>query len=200
MSEHIKKALNNTLTYSEYRKLVKDLIEKKSSTSGGTDEYMLNYSILNDKRMDRLDKKAILDDKTAKNIQPANKQTWLVLTEGWCGDAAQNIPYLNKLAEENPNIELKLVLRDQNIELMNDFLTNGGQAIPKLISLDEKNNVLFSWGPRPTNAAKLIHDYKAEHGVVDAQIKKDLQIWYNKNKGADVYNDLVELTSVKVES
>lgn len=200
MNEYIKKALNNTLTYSGYRKLVKDLIKDKSSTSGGKDEYMLNYSILNDKRMDRLDKKAILDDETAKNIQLAGKQTWLVLTEGWCGDAAQNIPYLNKLAQENPNIELKLVLRDQNNELMNDFLTNGGQAIPKLISLDENNNVLFSWGPRPTNAAKLISDYKAEHGVVDAQIKKDLQIWYNKNKGADVYSDLVELTSVKAES
>lgn len=200
MNEYIKKALNNTLTYSGYRKLVKDLIKDKSSTSGGKDEYMLNYSILNDKRMDRLDKKAILDEETAQKIKLLEKQTWLILTEGWCGDAAQNIPYLNKLAQENPNIELKLVLRDQNIELMNDFLTNGGQSIPKLISLDENNDVLFSWGPRPTNAAKLISDYKAEHGVVDAQIKKDLQIWYNKNKGADVYSDLVELTSVKAES
>jgi hypothetical protein len=140
-----------------------------------------------------LDKTFKLDEEVKQKVKTIeNKVTWVVLTEGWCGDAAQNIPIINKIAEENENIELKLVLRDENPELINEFLTNGNQSIPKLIQIED-GKVTKKWGPRPSIATKMIADYKAEHGVVDAEIKKDLQLWYNKDKGLNTVDDIMEL-------
>jgi hypothetical protein len=102
---------------------------------------------------------------------------------------------LSKMANENENVDLKLVLRDENLELMDEFLTNGGRSIPKLIALDEEKNVLFTWGPRPSVATKMIADYKEANGVVDAKVKEDLQRWYNKDKGVNVQEDIISLLS-----
>ena len=194
MKEVIEKSLEGALTYSEYRTLVSDLLEENKSTGENQSEALYNYSFLNDRRMKRLDKTSKLTEDTLTKIKDVEeKQTWIVLTEGWCGDAAHNIPVLNKMAEENPNIDLQLVLRDENLDLMDNFLTNGGRSIPKLIAVDQNKEVLFTWGPRPSVATKMIADYKAEHGVVDADVKKDLQVWYNKNKGTNVQEDILDL-------
>ncbi|WP_299835089.1 thioredoxin family protein [uncultured Tenacibaculum sp.] len=194
MKEVIEKSLESALTYSEYRTLVSDLLEENKSTGENQSEALYNYSFLNDRRMKRLDKTSKLTEDTLTKIKDVEeKQTWIVLTEGWCGDAAHNIPVLNKMAEENPNIDLQLVLRDENLDLMDNFLTNGGRSIPKLIAVDQNKEVLFTWGPRPSVATKMIADYKAEHGVVDADVKKDLQVWYNKNKGTNVQEDILDL-------
>ena len=140
-----------------------------------------------------MDKTIKLSEETLQEFQKISEpKTWLVLTEGWCGDAAQNLPVINKLAETNSNINLRIVLRDENPELMNEFLTNGNQAIPKLIQL-ENEKVTKTWGPRPTIATKMVVDYKAKHGQLDADFKKDLQVWYNKNKSENVIEDLSEL-------
>ena len=134
--------------------------------------------------MKRLDKTIQLTEETIAKIKDVKEpQTWLVLTEGWCGDAAQNIPVIHKIAAENPNINFKLVLRDENLELMDAFLTNGGRSIPKLIVLNEEKEVINTWGPRPTTATQMVADYKAKNGSLDAEFKENLQVWYNKNKG-----------------
>jgi hypothetical protein len=149
---------------------------------------------LNSTRMKRLDKTIKIHDKTNAEIQKIKKPTtWLVLTEGWCGDAAQNLPVINKMADLNDNITLKIVLRDENLDLMDLFLTNGARAIPKLIVLDKDNNLLDTWGPRPAVATKMVADYKTEHGALDAQLKEDLQVWYNKDKGKSTQDDFIKL-------
>ncbi|WP_299108228.1 thioredoxin family protein [uncultured Tenacibaculum sp.] len=194
MKEIITEALSKSINYSDYRKLVSDLLEEGKSTGLNQSEALLNYSMLNDRRMKRLDKTVKLTTTTKEAATSLEvPQTWLVLTEGWCGDAAQNIPVLNKIAEENKNISLQLVLRDEHPELMDAFLTNGGRAIPKMIVLDEAKNVIDTWGPRPSTATKMVSDYKEEHGGLDADFKKDLQVWYNKNKGENVQEDVIEI-------
>ena len=196
MKEVIDSSLKKGISYTEYRDLVSDLLKEQKSTGPNQSEALYNYSLLNDRRMKRLDKTSKLTEETIENVKKINQpQTWLVLTEGWCGDAAQNLPILSKMAEENENVDLKLVLRDENLELMDAFLTNGGRSIPKLIALDENKNVLFTWGPRPSVATKMITDYKEQNGVVDAKIKEDLQRWYNKDKGINVQEDLISLLS-----
>ena len=196
MKEVIDSSLKKGISYTEYRDLVSDLLKVQKSTGPNQSEALYNYSLLNDRRMKRLDKTSKLTEETIENVKKISQpQTWLVLTEGWCGDAAQNLPVLNKIAEENENVDLKLVLRDENLELMDVFLTNGGRSIPKLIALDENKNVLFTWGPRPSVATKMITDYKEQNGVVDAKIKEDLQRWYNKDKGINVQEDLISLLS-----
>ena len=194
MKKIIEKSLKTAISYSGYRSLVKNLLIKGKSTGTEQSEDLTNYSMLNDRRMKRLDKTIKISEETIQEFQKVKRpQTWLVLTEGWCGDAAQSLPILNKIASDTANIDLKIVLRDENLDLMDLFLTNGGRSIPKLIVLDKDNNVLDFWGPRPTIATKMVTDYKEKNGILDPQFKQDLQVWYNKDKGKSVQNDFVNL-------
>ena len=194
MKEIIEESLKNAITYKSYKDLVSNLLFEGKSTGPIQSEALTNYSLLNDRRMKRLDKTIIILEKTINKITTVTKtQTWLIITEGWCGDAAQNIPVINKMAELNKNIQLKLVLRDEHLTLMDLFLTNGGRSIPKLIALDKNNNILFTWGPRPTVATNMVAEYKEKHGSLDAKFKQDLQIWYNKDKGKSVQEDFIRL-------
>jgi hypothetical protein len=100
------------------------------------------------------------------------------------------------MAELSDRIDLRIVLRDDNKDLMDLFLTNGSQSIPKLIVLEtETKEVLADWGPRPEPARKLIADYKALNGVVDEPIKIELQKWYLHDKGLTTQREIMELMS-----
>ncbi|KGL58748.1 thioredoxin family protein [Polaribacter sp. Hel1_85] len=194
MKNIIEKSLENSYTYQEFRDLVSNLLTENKSTGHIQSEALTGFSMLNDRRMKRLDKTIKISDTTFTEMNSIDEpQTWLVIAEGWCGDAAQNVPIIHKIAETSNLIDFKIVLRDDNEELMDLFLTNGGKAIPKLIALDKDNNVIDTWGPRPTVATKMVADYKAEHGVIDAQFKQDLQVWYNKDKGQSLQEDFVQL-------
>mgnify|MGYP001575472901 FL=1 len=194
MKQLIAKSLENAISYSEYRTLVHDLLTDGKSTGPVQSEALTNYSLLNDRRMKRLDKTIKISNQTKAVFKSiTEKQTWLLLSEGWCGDAAQNLPVIHKLATENKNITLKIILRDEHLAVMDLFLTNGGRSIPKVIVLDAENNVQHTWGPRPTLATKIMADYKAKKGSIDAQFKQDLQVWYNKNKGQSVQEDFVNM-------
>ncbi|MEN8966116.1 MAG: thioredoxin family protein [Polaribacter sp.] len=194
MKNSLEKSLQNAISYETYRTLVSNLLANGKATGPLQSEALTNYSLLNDRRMKRLDKTLQISEDTITTINSIKEpQTWLTITEGWCGDAAQNLPVINKIAAINPNINLKVVLRDENLELMDLFLTNGGRAIPKLIALDAEHNVIFTWGPRPSVATKMVVDYKAKNGNLDAQFKQDLQVWYNKDKGKSVQEDIVRL-------
>ena len=196
MKKIIENSLKTAISYSDYRSLVSNLLIKGKSTGPEQSDDLTNYSKLNDRRMKRLDKTIKISEETIQEFQKVKQpQTWLVLTEGWCGDAAQNLPILNKIASDTANIDLKIVLRDENLDLMGLFLTNGGRNIPKLIALDKDNNVLDLWGPRPTVATKMVIDYKEKNGALDPQFKQDLQVWYNKDKGKSVQEDFVNLVA-----
>jgi len=194
MNNLINESILKGLPYDTYRNVIKDLLNQGKSTGPNQSEDLLNYSKLNDKRMDRLDKTLKISEETRSALKDFNNNyTFLVISEGWCGDAAQVLPVLNKIAESSSNIDLKIVLRDENEELMNKFLTNNSKSIPKIIVLDSANNVINSWGPRPSIATKMVQDYKTAHGVLDANFKKDLQLWYNKDKGQNTQNDIIQL-------
>jgi len=187
----IQNALKNSLSYKDFKNLVNNLIDKGQSTGHTQNEDMLHYSKLSVRRMKRWDKTFKLSDSDKNFFENISKpKTFLVLAEGWCGDAAHALPIINTIAEASPNIELKIVLRDDNDELMQEFLTNGGKAIPKLIALDDDNNVLFTWGPRPTEATEMVKAYKDKHGQLTPEFKEDLQKWYNKDKGQSTVKDI----------
>lgn len=192
INQTIEESLKKSLSYQEYRQLVEELSLKNSTTGNEKSETLAEYTRLNDKRMKRWDKTLKIPQETVQSIKKVNKKmTWIVLTESWCGDAAHIVPVINKVAEINGNIDLRLVLRDQNEDLMNAFLTDGGQAIPKLISIDrETGKVINSFGPRPLEVTKLVNDYKATYGSLTQEFKKDLQVWYNKDKGQNTISDL----------
>ena len=191
-------SLSNGISYSDYRTLVKTLVENKSTTGHDKSEAMANYTMLNDRRMNRWDKMVKVSDEAKRRLSNFDGNiTWLVITESWCGDAAHVVPVIYKIADLHNGIGLKLVMRDDNEALMNQFLTNGGKAIPKLIMIDNTSgNVLDTFGPRPSAATKMVQDYKAEHGKLTSEFKEDLQRWYNKDKGQTVIDDLLKLLKV----
>lgn len=195
MKEIIKNGLKHSLSYTQYRELMSSLLEEGKSTGPNQSESKTEFSKLNDRRMHRLDKKLVLSE-AAKECLMNLEDTFIfmVITEGWCGDSAQVLPMINKVAEGSENLDLRIVLRDENEAVMNQFLTNGSKSVPKLIILEKDTlNVIKTWGPRPKEAAKLVTDYKEKHGVVDAQVKKDLQIWYNKDKGLSTEKEIMSV-------
>jgi thiol-disulfide isomerase/thioredoxin len=197
MNDIIKESLNKSQSYQDYRDMVKHLVENNSTTGNDKSEAMINYTMLNDRRMKRWDKTVKVSEEIEKRIAKFNEKiTWLVLTESWCGDAAHLMPVMNKIAELNENIDFKVILRDENDELMNQFLTNGSKSIPKLIVLDdETGDVLNSYGPRPNEATKMVSDYKNDYGKLTPEFKEDLQRWYNKDKGQSTLKDLTAMLS-----
>ena len=194
IKKSIEKGLQKAISYSSYRNLISDLIASGKSSGPIQSEDLLNYSMLNDRRMTRLDKTIQLRQETLLTVKKIDKPiTWLVLSEGWCGDAAQTLPVINKIANESDLITLKIIFRDEHEELMNYFLTNGGKSIPKLLVLNSENEVLNTWGPRPDKATKMVKDYKNKHGQLDATFKQELQVWYNKDKGVNIQENMLGL-------
>ena len=194
MKSIIQSAIQNSHSYNEYRTIVSKLISEGKSTGHEQSADLLHYSELNEVRMKRLEKTLKLDGEVEKALQNLkSKQTWLVIAEGWCGDAAQILPIIKLMADSSENIELKIVLRDENENLINQYLTNGSRSIPKLIILDENLEVINHWGPRPEAAKNLIIDYKAQHGIVDEPAKIALQKWYLDDKGISTQKEIVAM-------
>lgn len=200
MKKIIQNSLKTAHSYTEYKEMVLQLINEGKSTGNSQNENLYNYTKLNNQRMKRLDKQTKLsEDALGKTKRIQKEFTWLVLTESWCGDAAQTLPVINKFAEANERIYLKVVLRDENEDLMNQFLTNGSKSIPKLIVLDNSSNqVVGSWGPRSEVASKMVSDYKNKNGKIDDQFKTDLQNWYNADKGANIEKELVDIINALI--
>lgn len=187
----IQNALNNSLSYQGFKTLVNDLIDKGQSTGHTQNEDMFNYSKLSVRRIKRWDKTFKFSESDKNFFENLSQPvTFLVLAEGWCGDAAHALPIINAVAEASSNLKLKVVLRDDNDELMQEFLTNGGKSIPKLIALNSENKVLFTWGPRPTQATEMVKAYKDQYGQLTPEFKEDLQKWYNKDKGQSTVKDI----------
>lgn len=195
MKTIIAKSLLNSHSYSGYRKIVSDLLLEGKSSGNDQSEALTNYSMLNETRMNRLEKTiGVPLENQQRLVALKNEYIWLIIAEGWCGDAAQLLPIFNKMASETNKIEIKIVFRDENEDLMNQFLTNGSKSIPKLIVLDKNTfNVEGNWGPRPRGATELIKNYKAEFGVVDEAAKTQLQLWYLHDKGLSTQHELITL-------
>ena len=194
----IEEGLTKGISYSQYRDEVSNFVDNEDTSGPNKTEALINYTMLNDRRMKRWDKTIKVSDEVKARVENfKGNVTWLVLTESWCGDAAHVLPFVNKVAELSDHIELKLLYRDENEVLMDAFLTNGGRSIPKLIMIDNTSgNVLDTYGPRPSIATQLVIDHKEKHGVLLPEFKEELQLWYNKDKGHTTIQDLLKLLKV----
>lgn len=195
MKTTIAKALFNSHPYLEYRKLVSDLLIENKSTGHEQSQDLTHYSSLNETRMHRLDKTMKLSDEIILQLKALKGEyIWLVITEGWCGDAAQILPIVNKMAIDSGKIDLRIVLRDDNDDLMKMFLTNNSKSIPIVIIVDKNTGELVGhWGPRPKGAVELIQNYKKEFGFIDETAKTNLQMWYLQDKGLSTQKELIDL-------
>ena len=139
MKVAVAQGLLNSHSYTKYRAIVTDLLSQGKVSGHQQSADLVHYTELNEVRMNRLDKKMEITEEVVQKLLQLKKQyIWLVLAEGWCGDAAQLLPIMNKMANFSQHIDLKIAFRDKNESLMNMFLTNGNKAIPKLIVLDKE--------------------------------------------------------------
>ena len=181
----------NIYTYEGYRTLLDELMAEGKTTGEDHSEEMLEYAKMNIVRMNRWDKTAKLADNLKSALLNTPKQTWLVINEGWCGDAAQNLPIISKMADFAFNVDLKIILRDENLDIMDDYLTKGGRSIPKLIAIDENNEVIFTWGPRPQKMQDQVLQLKAAGEDYAQEVHK----MYAKDRAASIQIEFAEALS-----
>lgn len=180
--------LQKGIGYDQYKhQMAADLVNN-------ADPKIKEYIHLNQHRMSRVEKTYTVSEalmQQAKNLP--HKTYWLILTEHWCGDAAQTLPAFQKVAELSKGmIEMKLVYRDQNPELMDAYLTGESRSIPKLIQLDAHYNVTGVWGPRPSEAQKLVKTLKANPATA-ATYSTELHKWYAQNKQQALASEITQL-------
>jgi hypothetical protein len=191
-------SLQNPLNYSRYKELITTLAEQNKCT-GEQIEEKIKATTINVQRIKRLDKQTeIVDDLKLKVKELSEKQIWVILVESWCGDAAQCLPVIAKIAELNTNIDLKIILRDENLNIMDQFLTNGSRSIPKLIII-EKDEIIDTWGPRPKGIQKMVLEYKqANPNATHDEFVNNLHLWYARDKTLSIQNDFIELLTNKI--
>jgi hypothetical protein len=185
-------ALANVYTYPQYRSMIEDLLKNNQTTGNDQSEGYVDYTRQNVHRMNRMEQWVKIPEDLS--ILITRPYQWLVLSEAWCGDASQNVPVMAALAKALPNIDLKIVLRDEHPALMAHFLTNGGKAIPKLIVIDPATQqVLAHWGPRPQEAQNLVMEMKKNPNVDHHALATEVFKWYAKDKGVSTVAELVDV-------
>ena len=191
----IDKRLHNALTFSEYVEKMK-LDSEISDLSKLSDKEKEDFPMvqLNYQRVSRILRTYKIDEELLGLIKKiSSPQIWMVISEAWCGDSAQNLPYIAKIAEHNPLINLRIVLRDSNLDIMDLYLANGtSRSIPKLVAFDENGNELFQWGARPKEAQELVVRLKNE-GMEKEKFLEELHLWYGRDRGRTLENELKEI-------
>lgn len=189
-----KELFESGYTYTAYREMIADKFAKGETTGPIQTPEKLEFTKINIQRMHRLDKTIQVDPQILTQFQHLNcKLNWLILAEAWCGDAAQNLPVLNKLAEAGPKIELRILLRDEHLELIDQFLTDGGRAIPKLILMNEQMEVIGTWGPRPKVAQDMVIENKRIGEIPYSEFAVVVQKWYLQDKGLTLQREMLQI-------
>ena len=182
-------------SYEAFMQLMETLVANEQTSGTGHPESFVFYTRLNLQRLQRWDRTLHLNEVLVSCVKAIQPQIWWVINEAWCGDAAQTLPVMDLLSKQsNGHISLRIIMRDENLPIMDQYLTNGGRSIPKLIAMDADGNELFNWGPRPVAAQKLMMDWKQNPGSKTFEdIEKELHLWYAKDKGQSIQYELLNL-------
>ena len=190
----IPEKLGTTYTYESYKLLISRLISEGKTSGPIQRDDLIHFTELNAKRMKRIEKTTVLTEELKQQIFSIQEpMTWVLLSEAWCGDAAQIVPVLGKIAQESDKIDLKIILRDEHLDMMDRYLTNGGRSIPKLICLDQKNQEIFVWGPRPASIQEVVEEIKAEGITNHAVLVERLQYAYNQDRTQSIQQEMQEI-------
>jgi hypothetical protein len=121
----------------------------------------------------------------------------LVIAEDWCGDAVNTVPILARAAEVVPGLELRILERDANPEVMNRYLTNGSRSIPIVIVLDDELRELGHWGPRPTELQAWVVANRA--AMPKNELYPKVRTWYARDRGETTVREVLEVAGVALE-
>ena len=181
--------------YKEFYEWMQHLAKTGKTSGDDQTQVLADFTALNRRRMSRLNKTLSLNSELKKAVDTiSEKQEWVVITEAWCGDSAQCLPVIGKIAEYSEKINLKIILRYKNPELMENYLTNGSKSIPKLIVYNAKKKELFTWGPRPVPAQTFLNNWKKEPAGRNWEaFETELHTWYARDKSKTMQQEFIEI-------
>ena len=189
--QYTQELLDKALTYAAYHESIVDTLSKPPADEAA--QKLRPYFEGNFEVMKKYRASARVSEKLKAVMQDARPVTWLVLSEGWCGDAAFNVPLLAEIEKEFPGkVKLQILLRDSFPEVMEANLTDGGRSIPKMIVLDEELEVLDNWGPRPEQLQKRMKGWKDE-GLGLKELIPKVHDWYNADETHSLQAELMTL-------
>jgi len=139
---------------------------------------------------------ARIPDWARNAVPPGAARKLLVIAEDWCGDASNTVPVVAKLADAVLGLELRVILRDANPEVMDRYLTNGSRSIPVVIALDENYQELGHWGPRPTELQAWVMANRATMPTTELYPK--VRKWYAKDRGETTLREVLEAAGFSV--
>ncbi|WP_205501664.1 thioredoxin family protein [Rufibacter psychrotolerans] len=182
-----------SLPFADYLALVREAVAQGKTTGLEQSEFLARLTKDNLAIMERT-YQTPLRPELVELVQALPKpQLWLVLTEGWCGDAAVHLPVLAALAAQSPHLELRTLLRSEQPAVMDAYLTAGGRSIPKLIALQADTlKAIGSWGPRPQILQEYVAQLKQQELPLLEFIKKSLQ-YSEENNGQALQEELLHL-------
>lgn len=184
-------------TYETYLNQFEKWVKNGETGSPNPSQELIEFTKLNLARTQRIHKTVSINPalkKAVVNLQ--HNYTWMVISEAWCGDSAQNLPLIAEIAMLNPGkINLYIILRDENPDMIDNYLTNGARAIPKLIAVNATlSKEAFVWGPRPAPAQELLRAWKNNpKGKSWDEFEKELHGWYAKDKTESLQNEFIQL-------
>ena len=182
------------MTFQSYLDYFRSIIEKNKDEQAApyNNPDYIEYTRMNWSRMNRWLKTGKLSDKLTEVIKGITRpQSWVVITEPWCGDAAHSVPFFHLLAELNPLIAVEYELRDSEPFRINQYLTNGSKSIPKVVFRNSAGEDLAFWGPRPAGCQEIYARLMAEKADFET-VKTEIQKWYNADKGVQLQEELLE--------
>lgn len=180
--------------FNSFLKTSKNYIETIDTSEFEDEEkHLFEYTKLNNTRMERCLKTYKIPENLLNILtEIKEEQNWLVITENWCGDSAQILPGIYLMSEAAPKVKLSIIERDKNLDIMDQYLTNGSRSIPKLISIDNSGKELFNWGARPQEAQNQVTQWVT--AKIDKEIwHQDLHLWYAKNRGVALFTEFEKI-------
>ncbi len=105
--------------------------------------------------------------------RPNGPAKMLVLGEDWCGDVIRGLPVLARVCEAAA-LEMSIFPRDENHDIMNEFLKNGQwMSIPVAVFYTTDHQYICHWIERPASAeremAEIEEAIRAEKPDIDDQ-------------------------------
>lgn len=187
-----KEDLERGMDYPTYKRLLEDLLKQGKTT--GHEQQKFPNAQLNFQRMLRTERDVKLEDELREALsRVTGEYYWVVITEGWCADTARQIPVYAEAEKACGSLRLVLLLRDDNPQVMEQYLTNGTRSIPKLICVRKSDLTdVFVWGPRPAELQKQVLELKARNAGTEEKALM-LQKWYNTDKTRSVQAELAAL-------
>ncbi|MBT3648209.1 MAG: thioredoxin family protein [Flavobacteriales bacterium] len=190
-----KEIWESSLSYESLNDIFKQAVIDGKTTGHVQTQELVDFSKLNVQRMKRIGKTYVPSLNGIQNRKLQNDIVFLTMTESWCGDGAQAVPVIARIADEL-GIEHRYVLRDDNPELIDMHLTDGARSIPILMVLHRNNfELLGRWGSRPKAADQIMADWKElpEPKISKEDVKTQIQVWYNNDKQHSIQKEIVEV-------